>query len=85
MKKIIISMLIILGIVFIGWLLKDITIQDVCAKKERFVTIDNEGYFFIVYDTETKVEYALSWGNNNHGTVTLLVDETGKPLLYKGE
>lgn len=37
----------------------------------------------IVYDTETKVMYALSEEAYNRGTMTLLVDENGKPKLWK--
>nr|WP_304021670.1 DUF6440 family protein [Ruminococcus bromii]DAU34443.1 MAG TPA: protein of unknown function (DUF4969) [Caudoviricetes sp.] len=37
----------------------------------------------IVYDTETKVMYAISEVAYNKGTMTLLVDENGKPKLWK--
>lgn len=39
----------------------------------------------IVYNSETKVEYAVSHGEYNKGTVTSLVDKDGKPLLYGEE
>ena len=48
----------------------------------RFVRIDKNGYFITVYDKETKVQYAVSDGYYNMGTVTVLVDAEGKPLLY---
>ena len=85
MKKIIISLLIIIGIVLTGWLLKDVTISNNYAENERFIKINDEGYFDIVYDVETKVEYAVSNGYYNTGTVTLLVDKDGKPLIYGEE
>lgn len=85
MKKILISLLIIIGIVLTGWLLKDVTISNNYAENERFIKINDEGYFHIVYDVETKVEYAVSQGQYNRGTVTLLVDKDGKPLLYGEE
>lgn len=85
MKKIIISLLIVIGIILIGWLLKDITISNNYAGNKRFIKINYEDYFDIVYDVETKVEYAVSYGQYNKGTVTLLVDKDGKPLLYEGE
>ena len=85
MKKIIISLLIIIGIILTGWLLKDVTISNNYAENERFIKIKDEGYFDIVYDVETKVEYAVSHGKYNKGVVTLLVDKNGKPLLYRGE
>ena len=59
------------------------------AKKEekqensRFVRIEKNGYFIAVYDRTTKVQYAVSNGLYNEGTITCLVDAEGKPLLYK--
>lgn len=85
MKKIIISLLILIGIVLTGWLLKDVTISNNYAENGRFIKIDDEGYFCIVYDVETKVEYAVSYSQYNRGTVALLVDKDGKPLIYGEE
>lgn len=85
MKKIIISLLIMIIIVLTGWLLKDVSIQNNYAENERFITIKKGSGFNIVYDTETKVEYAISTGKYNFGTLTLLVDKDGKPLLYGEE
>ena len=50
---------------------------------ERFVCINAGEYYNIVYDRKTKVQYAISNGRYNRGTVTLLVDKDGKPLLYE--
>ena len=86
MKKIIISLLIVLGIIFTGWLLKDITISNVtAAEKNRFAFVSSEPHFNIYYDKKTKVMYAVSDGQYNRGNVVLLVDANGKPLLYEGE
>ena len=86
MKKIIISLLIVLGIIFTGWLLKDITISNVtAAEKNRFTFVSSEHHFNIYYDKKTKVMYAVSDGQYNRGNVVLLVDADGKPLLYEGE
>ena len=38
---------------------------------------------WIVYNTETKVMYAISEVAYNRGTMTLLVDENGKPKLWE--
>lgn len=51
----------------------------------RFVVIGAGYNFKIVYDKTTGVEYAVSNGAYNYGTVTLLVDADGSPLIYKGE
>lgn len=40
---------------------------------------------YIVYDTETKVEYAVSTGSYNYGNYTMLVNADGTPKLYLGE
>ena len=37
----------------------------------------------IVYDTETKVMYAISEVANNKGTMTLLVNQDATPKLWK--
>jgi len=53
------------------------------AKTEkRFKEVSDEGTFDIVYDSKTKVIYAVSDSYYNYGTVTLLVNTEGKPLLY---
>ena len=53
--------------------------------EKRFEIISDEYHFNIVYDKETKVQYALSRGSYNSGNLTLLVDKDGNPLLYQGE
>lgn len=56
---------------------------DVEAKEQsRFVQIDKNSWFITVYDRTTKVQYAVSYGLYNEGTITCLVDSEGKPLLY---
>ena len=52
---------------------------------DYFVTISNERYGMIVYDSRTKVQYWISTPAYNYGNLTLLVDSEGKPLIYKGE
>lgn len=87
MKKIIISLLIIIGIVLIGWLLKDVTISNNYAENERFIQIYNQSSkdsFRIYYDKETKVMYLIS-DIYEGGGITVLVDKDGKPLLYGEE
>jgi hypothetical protein len=85
MKKIIISLLIIIGIVLTGWLLKDVTISNDYAENERFVIIQQEYNGKVMYDKETKVEYFMYGGYKVGGGITVLVDKDGKPLLFGGE
>ena len=87
MKKMTISILIVLGVIFSGWLLKDITISNNYAENERFIRIYNQSSkdgFRIYYDKETKVMYLIS-NIYKGGGITVLVDADGKPLLYEGE
>ena len=50
-----------------------------------FVEIERGGTYRIVYQKENKVMYAVSSSGYNAGNFTLLVDENGYPMLYKGE
>ena len=89
MKKIIISLLIMIIIVLTGWLLKDVSIQNNYAENERFIQIytqySKNGYGFrIYYDKETKVMYLIS-DIYKGGGITVLVDKDGKPLIYGEE
>lgn len=49
-----------------------------------FSEIENYGIGRVVVDNETGVMYWLSDGAYNRGTLTLLVDEAGKPKIFEG-
>ena len=85
MLKIKISLLIIIGIVLTGWLLKDVTISNNYAENERFVVIQQERRGKVMYDKETKVEYFMFGDYRYGGRITVLVDKDGKPLIYGKE
>ena len=51
----------------------------------RMVYIGQPIYGYIVYDSQTNVEYWLSRDPYNIGSLTLLVDAEGKPLIYKAD
>lgn len=85
MKKIIISLLIIIGIILTGWLLKDVTISNNYAENERFVIIQQRYDEKVMYDKKTKVEYFMFGGYREGGGITVLVDKDGKPLIYGEE
>lgn len=58
--------------------------SDVRAtSSSQFVIVESCGDFYTVYHKSTKVMYAISNGTYNKGSVTLLVDAEGKPLLYE--
>ena len=48
-----------------------------------FVKISDEAYGSIVYDSRTRIEYWRSEGLYNNGTLTVLLDTDGNPLVYK--
>ncbi len=85
MKKITISLIVITITVGLAYILKDLIVLDTIANEDRFIKIDRYNYTdtIIVYDKQTKVEYAISDAAYNRGTITLLVDQEGKPLLFK--
>lgn len=55
------------------------------ASSSRFVKVTDNPQFDIYVDTETDVMYAVSCGAYNNGTVTLLVDREGKPLIWESK
>lgn len=52
---------------------------------DRFRVIYQDTYFYIMYDTETKVQYSVSQGGENRGNLTVLLNSQGNPLLYEGD
>lgn len=53
------------------------------AERTRFIKIESYAYGSIVVDSETNVEYWMSKGAYNCGTLTMLVDESGNPKARK--
>ena len=57
---------------------------DVSNDGDTFVCIDSDYGCWIVYHKDTKVMYAISNGQYNLGTVTLLVNADGTPMIWEG-
>ena len=55
------------------------------VKKTRFIKIESYNSGSVVIDSETNVEYWISEGAYNFGTLTMLVDEQGNPKVRKWE
>ena len=53
------------------------------VERTRFIIIESYENGSIVVDSETKVEYWMSEGYYNRGTLTMLVDENGAPKVRK--
>lgn len=83
--KLMISILIVISIIVLGFIFKNISRTAVQSSNDRFVKIYDDYEYKIVYDAKTKVEYVISMGSYNSGTFILLVNAEGKPLLYTGE
>ena len=66
----------------IGILLVVCGIKSQAKTPKNFNTISCEKYGNVIYDTRTGVEYWVSNSMYNYGTLTLLVDEDGNPLIY---
>lgn len=82
MKNKIILVIVLLATLFC---LCGCTNESTAETQKRFIQVSKEDSFYIVYDKETKVMYAESWSSYNYGSLTVLVDVEGKPLLYEGE
>ena len=83
MKKILISIVMIVLIMLLAYIFKDIITVNSNASDERFILISNEEIFDICDDKERRVQYSVSRGSYNQGNLTVLVDAEGKPLLYQ--
>ena len=53
--------------------------------EECFKTLFKEDGGYVVYDIRTGVQYWKSTGAYNYGSMTLLVDADGRPLIYEGD
>lgn len=61
--------------------------QELPEYTDRFVRVEigRRNMVNVVYDKHTRVMYAISAGNHNIGSMTMLCDSTGKPLLWRGD
>ena len=55
------------------------------VERTRLIKIESYGLGAIVVDSETNVEYWMSEGSYNRGTLTMLVNEDGSPKVRKKE
>lgn len=62
------------------------TVEDVKKEKAQtyFIKISDEFNGIIVYDVRTGVEYWLSDGMYNYGTLSPLYNADGSLMIYKG-
>ena len=62
---------------------KTISSESKTVSEEMFVTVEYCDLYIVVYNRYTKEMYAISNGNYNRGTFTLLVNSDGSPMLYE--
>lgn len=77
-------MLLIITLCFILTGCDERTVEKESSKPSTyFIKISSEFGGDVIYDSRTKVQYWRSNSAYNSGSLTLLVDADGKPLLYK--
>lgn len=86
MKRIIISLVIIIAIFIIGILFKDILVLDSFSSSEGRMKTKNgtSAGYTIFTDSETGVQY-LWITDYNKGGLTVMLGRDGKPLINKGD
>lgn len=71
---------------FIAGVVACIMILSGCSKDtvtSMFVIVECADYWFVVYNKDTKVMYAVSRGSDNRGNFTLLVNSDGTPMIWE--
>lgn len=77
-------MLLIITLCFILTGCGERTVEKESSNSSKyFVKISSEFNGDVIYDSRTKVQYWRSCGCYNCGSLTMLVDADGKPLLYE--
>ena len=61
------------------------TKSSMAKKEDRFFCVDHEKFFDIYVDSKTGVEYAVSTAAYNYGSLALLVNQDGSPLIWEGQ
>ena len=60
-------------------------IDENVSKSSSFVIIEDGDSYYIVYHKDTKVMYSLSSGGYNCGSLCLLVNADGTPMIWNGK
>lgn len=84
MKKILMALLSVLCVFAMAGCDTTKVKRENLNSESMFVIVEEVYEWMVVYHKETKVMYAVSYGHENHGTFTLLVDENGNPMLWEG-
>lgn len=80
-KKIIFSCCIVLGVIFLGGCFN--TLDSAETSMFQIIEDNNQLGCKIIYNKKTKVMYSISNGYDNTGTMTILLNPDGTPMLYE--
>jgi hypothetical protein len=58
--------------------------ENSTSLQAQFVMVYDSYGYSIVYNAANRVMYAVSSGPSNAGTFTLLVNDDGSPMIWKG-
>ena len=70
--------------VLVGCALNNTRVDIVEGAPTSFITVEQGGCYRIMYHESTKVMYSMSLGHYNMGSLTLLVNPDGTPMLWEG-
>ena len=79
-EKIIILMVFIVLLVGCG---REISVEGNGEKQSMFIEVEYAYPWKVVYHKTTRVMYAVSYGAHNCGTLTLLVNPDGSPMIFE--
>lgn len=85
MKKLIVMLMLAVMLVGCGNSSESDVRDSEKSSQKRFVPVEIAWSYEIMVDRETRVMYVISNGAYNHGTFTLMVDKSGKPLIWDGD
>ena len=84
MKKTLLIIALVLLTVILSGCTQTTAIKEMPQQESIFVLVENATMYCVVYDSETKVMYAVSWYGAGSGVFTLLVNADGSPKLWEG-
>lgn len=79
-----IAVMMALGLTACGEQSAATVVENPTSLQAHFVKIASYESYDIVYNAATRVMYTQSYGMYNRGTFTLLVNDDGSPMIWKG-
>lgn len=55
------------------------------VNNSMFIVVEEGRYYKVAYHKSNKVMYVISWGYNNTGSFTVMLNADGTPMLWEGE